>query len=146
MSTVFASVIGAIVTALKAAKPVSAQVHRSRVRVIPKEWPNCVVVRPLQAELEQGVGQGVAGIWATSVQVECYVRSTATTAPDAAVDALLEAVHNRLAQDRSLGGLVGSLTLLAINYDFDVDGESTACATLTFSIRHATAADSITQP
>lgn len=146
MSTVFASVVGAMVSALNAATPVSAQVLRSRVRTIPKEWANCVVVRPLQAELEQGVGQGVAGIWATSVQVECYVRSTAGTAPDLAVDVLLEAVNNRLALDRSLGGLVGSVNLLAINYDFDVDGESTACATLTFTVRHATAANSITQP
>lgn len=146
MSTVFATVIGAMVSALNAAPAVSAQVHRARVRVIPKEWPNCVVVRPMQAELEQGVGQGVAGIWATAVQVECYVRGLAATAPDLAVDALLEAVSNRFAQDRSLGGLVGDLTLLAINYDFDVDGESTACATLTYTVRHASAAGTITQP
>lgn len=146
MSTIFASLVGAVVAALQAATPVSDQVHRARVRAIPKEWPTCVVVRPRQAELESGVGQGVAGIWATALQIECYARSNAATTPDVAVDALLEAVTNRLGQDPSLGGLVGGIGLQAIDYDFDADGENTVCATLTFTVRHASAANSITQP
>ncbi|CAM8658602.1 hypothetical protein MCEMIEM13_01526 [Comamonadaceae bacterium] len=146
MSTVFASVVGALVSVLSAAPAVSEHVVRSRVRTIPAQWQDCVVVRPMQAELDQGIGQSVANIWVTTVQVECYAMTHADTGPDLVVDQLLQAVHNRLMQDRSLGGLVGNLQLLAINYDFDSDGKNTACATLSFSISHASAAGSITHP
>jgi hypothetical protein len=68
--------------------------------------------------------------------VECYQRSTVATAPDQAVDALLEAVYARLMADPTLGGVVLSLQPQSINWDFDADGEQTTCATLTFNARH----------
>lgn len=144
MTTAFASVVGALVAQLQAATPVSAHIFRARMRTVPQQFTDAVVVRVQDAQVDPAIGQGTCGIWATSVAVECYARAAAATSPDVAVDALLEAVVTRLMANRSLGGLVGDLVLSAINYDFDVDGESTACATVTFSIRHATAANSIT--
>jgi len=144
MTTAFASVVGAMVAALQAAPAVSTHVFRVRLRPVAQEWSSAVSVRPLGAEPDMSVGQGVVGIWATAVAVECYARSGAATSPDVAVDALLQSVTTRLAENRSLGGLVGDLTLSAVAYDFDVDGENTACVTLTYQIRHATAANSLT--
>lgn len=144
MSTAFASIVSAMVTQLQAAPAVSAQVHRARLRPMAKEWPDAIVVRPLQTELMPADGQNVVGIWTTSVAVECYARALASVSPDVAVDSILQAVITRLLANRSLGGLVGDVIPSAITYDFDVDGETTACATITFSIRHATAANSIT--
>lgn len=142
-ATVFATLVGAVVTALRATPAVTTHVHRARMRALPQQWSTAVVVRPQSAEVEQGVGQSVANIWATQLQVECYARAPAAQAGDAAVDALLSAVVERLLADRSLGGIVGDLGLLGITYDFDVDAESTACATVTFSVRHASGAASI---
>lgn len=143
MTTAFASVMGAVVAALRDSPAVSAQVDRVRLRPIAKESPTAVVVRPLGAANDASVGQGVVGIWATSISVECYARSGASTSPDMAVDTLLQNVATRLFQNRSLGGLVGDLTLTQVVYDFDVDGENTACVTLTYQIRHATASNSL---
>lgn len=144
MTTAFASVVGAIVAQLESATPVSQHIFRARMRVVPQQMTDAVVVRIQDAQVEPAAGQGTYGIWATSVAIECYARANASTSPDVAVDALLESVVNRLMANRSLGGLVGDLVLSGINYDFDVDGESTACATVAFSIRHATAANSVT--
>lgn len=143
MTTAFASVVGAVVAALQAAPAVSAQVDRVRLRPVAKESPTAVAVRPRGAKADGSVGQGVVGIWATAVTVECYARSNASTSPDVAVDALLQDVATRLFQNSSLGGLVGGLDLAAVDYDFDVDGENTACVMLTYQIRHATAANSL---
>lgn len=146
MTTAFASVVGAMVAQLNAVTPVSPHIYRARMRVLPSTVQSAVVVRILGAEVDAAAGQNVCGVWATAVAVECYARSGASTSPDVAVDALLEAVVTRLQQNRSLGGLVGDLVITSVNYDFDVDGETTACATVLFSIRHATAANSILQP
>lgn len=143
MTTAFASVVGAVVAALQAAPAVSAQVDRVRVRPVAKASATAIVVRPLGAKPDINVGQGVVGIWATSVTVECYARSAASVSPDVAVDSLLQDAATRLYQNRNLGGLVGDLILTAVAYDFDVDGENTACVTLTYQIQHATAAGSL---
>lgn len=146
MTTAFASVVGAIVAALQQSPAVSARVDRVRLRPIAKDSATAVVVRPSGAKADNSVGQGVVGVWATSVNVECYARANTTISPDVAVDALLQDVATRLYQNSSLGGLVGGLDLTTVDYDFDVDGENTACVTLTYQIQHATAAGSLSPP
>ena len=146
MTTAFASVVGAMVTQLQATPAVSAQVDRVRLRPVAKQALTAVVVRPQGAERDTSVGQGVVGIWATGVTVECYARASASTSPDLVVDELLQAVATRLQSDPTLGGLVGGIELSAVAYDFDVDGDNTACVTLTYQIRHATAANSLSSP
>ncbi len=143
MTTAFAAVVGAMVSVLQTAPSASAQIHRCRLRPMSQDWTTAVVVRPLGTEVQDATGQSVCGIWTTAVAVECYARAAAGVSADLAVDALLQSVANRLLSNRTLGGLVGDTALGAIAYDFDADAETTACATLTFQIRHATAANSV---
>ncbi len=143
MSTAFATVVGALVSTLAAGPAVSAQIHRVRLRPMAQAWTTAVVVRPLGVELQDAVGQGVACVWTTSVAIECYARAAPGVTADVAVDAVLQAVTTRLLANRSLGGTVGDLALAAVNYDFDTDAEATACVTLTYQVRHATAANTV---
>lgn len=143
MTTKFAQVLDAVVAALEAAPAVSDHIERARVRVIPDAWTDAVLVQIQQAQVDRGMGAGTHCIWATQVAVECYARATAGQTPDVAVDALLDKVVGRLLADPSLGGVVGDVGLVGVAYDFDVDGKPSASATVTFSVRHATAAASI---
>lgn len=139
-ASAFARVIGAMQASLQLDLPVSPNVFRTRTRVVPKQMATAVVLRPGEAEREQGVGSGTPGIWLTAVAVECYARASAGIDADEAVDALLSATVERLQVDPTLGGLVGDVSPQNVNWDFDTDGEQTACATVTFFVRHATAA------
>lgn len=143
MSTVFAGVVSAVVAVLQAAPAVSAHIDRARRRVLPESFDTAVLVQIRQAEVERGMGQGTHCIWATQISVECYARGSAAQSPDVAVDALLESVVGRVLADPSLGGVVGDVGLVGVAYDFDVDGKATACATVTFNVRHVSAAASI---
>lgn len=140
--TAFASVIGAMQAALQAAPAVSSNVFRARARVVPQQMATAIVVRPAQAERDASVGQGAMALWLTAVALDCYARGTASNPVDVAVDELMGAAVQRLMQDPSLGGLVGSIDPQGVSWDFDVDGEQTACVTVTFYVRHATAAAS----
>ena len=100
------------------------------------EWATLVVVRLLDAALEPFAIQGAPYNVDTQLAVECYARGSAGQAPDLAVDDLLAAVYARLAADPTLGGLVSDLQPVTLNYDFDADGEPTASATLTYTVRH----------
>lgn len=142
MTTAFAQVLGAMQAALQAAAAVSPNVFRARARVVPQQMATAIVVRPAQAERDASVGQGAMALWLTVVAVDCYARGSAASPVDTAVDALMGAAVQRLMQDQSLGGLVGSIDPQAVTWDFDVDGEQTACATVTFYVRHATASAS----
>ena len=74
--------------------------------------------------------------------VECYARASGATAPDAAVDDLLQAAYARLAADPTLGGAL-AMYPQQVAYDFDADGEKTACATLVFSVLHSASSASL---
>ena len=143
MSTAFAALTSAIVQQLGAAPAVSAQIHRARMRMLPQGWQTAVVVRPVQSQVDRGVGVGTHMVWATQMAVECYARSLATVTPDLTVDALLQKVIERALSDPALGGAAGDIGLEAITYDFDVDGESTACVTVIFNVRHVTASNQV---
>lgn len=133
MTTMFSNTLTAIVSALTSGTPVATQVDRVRLRPLAKTTERAVVVRPDEAEA------GMAAIypnlpvsWINAIYVECYARSSAGTAPDVAVDSLLGDVYARLMEDPTLGGVVASLEAKSIKWDFDVDGEQTACAILVF--------------
>jgi hypothetical protein len=140
--TKFAQVLGAMQAALQAAAPVSPNVFRARARVVPQQMATAIVVRPAQAERDASVGQGAKALWLTAVAMDCYARGSAANPVDVVVDDLMGAAVQRLMQDPSLGGVVGFIDPQAVSWDFDVDGEQTACATVTFYVRHATAAAS----
>lgn len=136
MSTVISQVVGAMVTALGTATPVSANIYRTRMRPIAAEKADAVVVRPVGSQIERMAINGAPMNLQTQVAVECYARAGTATAPDAAVDALLAAVYAKLQADTTLAGLVQDLFISRVDYAFDVDEQGTACATVTCDITH----------
>ena len=135
MSTVIANAVGAVVAALQAAPAVSSQVHRVRLRPLSAAQPSMVVVRPVEADVDQAQLAGPVISWDAMLAVECYTRAPAGTDPDVAVDSLLEAVHARLMADPTLGGAVVALQPRKVSYDFDADDQSTVCAVSFFTAR-----------
>ena len=135
--TMFAATVQAIVTALNTPTPVASQVGRVRLRPIAQATDTAAIVRPLNAEVpERALHPDMPVSWATAISVECYARSSVATAPDVAVDSLVQSVYTRLMADTTLGGVVRSLQPQSISWDFDIDGEQTTCATLVFSALH----------
>ena len=134
MSTIIDQVVTAMLAALQSAPAVSAQIGRINLRPVAQATNQAVVVRPLGAEARDASNiSHYPTSWATAIAVECYARSTGATAPDQSVDALLEAVYARLMADPTLGGVVVDLQAQSLSYDFDADGDKTACATLVFT-------------
>lgn len=138
--TAFAQAAAAMQAALQRAPAISPNVFRARARVVPEQMVTAIVVRPLRAEREGAAGRGTPALWATGLALECYARGTQSAPVDQAVDALLDSAVERLMEDPSLGGLVGFIDPRSIDWDFDVDGAQTACATVNFFVRHATRA------
>jgi hypothetical protein len=137
MSTMFATAVGAIVSALNAGTPVATQVARVRLRPMAQATGTAAIVRPLSTEVvETALYPGQPVSWTTVISVECYARSSAATTPDIAVDSLVSDVYARLMADTTLGGVVLALQPQSIAWDFDADGENTTCATLLFNARH----------
>jgi hypothetical protein len=136
------TLVTAVLAALNSPTPVASQVARVRLRPVAQATAQAVVVRPLQSNVSDVSDlPGYPVSWTTAVAVECYARSGVATAPDAVVDALLEAVYARLMADATLGGAVISLQPGSINFDFDIDGEQTTCATFVFNaFQHAAGA------
>lgn len=136
--------VTAVVNALKAPTAVSPRVERVRLRALPASAGTAVVVRPIASDvLDAELPTGHPYAWTTQLAVECYARAPQGTAPDAAVDALLESVYARLMADATLGGAATVLQPQGISYDFDVDGESVVCATLQINARQMTVGASL---
>ena len=136
MTTLVSAATGAICAALQASPAVATQVARVRMRPLAANTATAVVVRPAGAQAGAQQINGMPIQWACQIAVECYAKATTATPPDVAVDALVAATYARLmADEATLAGAVGLITPAEITYDFDVDGEATACATLLFTVR-----------
>ena len=144
MSTRFLSISKAVEAVLQKGAPVAGLVERNRSRVLPSNVRTAVVVRQGQAKVDQVAGRVQAAPWLTSIQIDCYGRASADLAADEVVDALMQLVQQRLGLDLALGGSVAGLALQGITWDFDVDGDSTACATATYYARHSASAADLT--
>lgn len=141
--TAFATLIGAMAAALAEAPAVCTRIHRGRARPASAEWPEMVVIRPIDATLQPLGVLGAPFNVDTRVAVECYARSAPGNSPDVAVDTLLGAVYARLMTDPTLDGLIGDLRPEALAYDFDADAEASACAILTFTAVHRVQANTL---
>lgn len=145
MTSFVNTAVTAVVAALQSGTPVASTIARVRLRPLAQATTQAVVVRPVASQVvEAALAPGYPVSWTTTVAVECYARSGSATAPDVAVDALLQAVYDRLMADPSLGGAVLALQPQELSYDFDADGEQTTCATLVFNVRHRTAGNTLT--
>src|SRR5690606_2389363 len=134
MTTAFARIAAAAAAALAQAPALSPIVEVARMRVLPQQGGSALVVRPGVAKRDSGVGSGTPGLWTSAMHLECYARGSASAPAADALDALLGAAVQRLLQDPALAAQVGSLELDAIEWDYDVDGQQTACATCTFIV------------
>ena len=144
MSTRFLSITKAVETELQKGVPVAGLVERNRSRVLASTVRTAVVVRQGQAKVDQVAGRVQAVPWLTSIQIDCYGRASTNQAADEVVDGVLQLVQQRLGLDMTLGGVAGGLALQGIAWDFDVDGDSTACATATYYVRHSASAADLT--
>lgn len=136
MTSLVNTAVTAIVAALQSGTPVASTIARVRLRPLAQAATQAVVVRPIQTQVaEAALYPGLPVSWTSAIAVECYARSGAATAPDIAVDALLESVYARLMADPTLGGAVLSLQPQEVSFDFDADGDQTTCATLVFHAR-----------
>ncbi len=127
--------VTAIVLALKSA-PAVAPVERVTLRPMAQSVTRQIVVRPHGSEATETDFNGQPIRWTTQIAIECYARATAPMSPDVAVDALLDAAYARLLSDPTLGGAVIALLPQSVTFDFDVDAEKTACATLVLHAQH----------
>lgn len=139
MTSIVSAAVGAIVAVLSSGTPVAPQVARVRLRPLSATQSLAVVVRPLQSEAAvYSQSPDLPVSWTSAISVECYARTSAATTPDVAVDSLVEAVYARLMADTTLGGAVISLAPQSITWDFDADGEQTACVALVFQTLQCT--------
>lgn len=138
--TIVNAAVSAVVAALERTPAVCGSVHRVRVRPIKASESLAVVVRPLRAarlgpsEISRG-----PRAWGVDIAVECYARASATSTPDVAVDALVDAVHGRLMEDPTLGGAVRWIEPESLQLEFDADEQSTACASFVFTAQQVIA-------
>jgi hypothetical protein len=136
MTTVVAQTVAAIVASLETTPAVSTNVDRVRLRPWGSSVSTAVAVRPLDADREgPALAFGGPDVWTVRVAVECYARAAAGTAPDAALDPLLQAVYTRLMADPTLGGALHGLEPERVQFDFDADAEASACGVITFVAR-----------
>lgn len=135
MATQLAQIVGAMVSALGTPTAVSGQIYRARMRELAAEHANAVVVRVLSSTAERSTMKGGNTDWSSQIAVECYARSNTSTPPDLALDSLWAAVYARLMANSLLGGLLlDEMYCTQAAYDFDIDGQHTACLTSTWQI------------
>jgi hypothetical protein len=137
MTTVFAQIVGAVIDRLQAAPAVCRTVYRARPNVVPDQ-----VEQAINVQWDQASGQPVAIFgspkdWSTRVNVECYARSLADSG-DVAVDPLLQAVYERLAQDPTLAGLVSDMDCVGIEIETAQEAKKTGWVRLTYIVQHRT--------
>lgn len=137
MTAMVFTAVTAIVAALQADTPVCPHIYRVRRRPIAEEDTQALVVRAEQTEVSQtGMFSGAPLHWESTVSVECYQRAFDDV--DLALDPLIEAVFSRLMTEPTLGGAVVQITPKGISFDYDADGQQTACANIVFTVRHRT--------
>lgn len=137
MRTAFATIVSAVIAQLSAAPAVCEKIYRSSGIAVPDQVDRAIVV-----EFNRSIPQ-VAAIarapidWLSTFSVECFARSLTETG-DLAVDPLLFAVFERLAQDPTLGGLIGDLAVVGVEADNSVEGKKTGWVRITYVADHRT--------
>lgn len=137
MSTQFSQIVSAIVAALQASPSVCPKVYRARPDSVPEDLDQAVNVQWEQGLAGFGAIRGAPIDWTTKISVDCYARSRTDTG-DVAVDPLLAAVFERLAEDTTLGGLIADLNVAGIEAENATDAKKTGWVRLTYIAQHRT--------
>ncbi len=123
--------------------PVTANAFTNRTRVIPKQMDTAIAVMPERSGRLETQGGLVPGVWDTTLRMECYARALQGVPAEDALDRLMSAAVERLMADPTLDDLVGDCQVISLAWDFDTDGEQTACVTVGLGIEHATNAGTL---
>lgn len=139
MTTIVATVVGAIVASLMSAPAVATEVWRVRFAPTPPEVAAAIAVRPVACEPDvTPLAYGVPGVWLVRVALELTARATADDANTAELrlDALLQATLNRLLTDPTLAGALPlGMEPTAVVYEFDAAGDQLAMCNLQMLVR-----------
>lgn len=137
MSTSFAQIVGAMIAVLQAAPAVCPVIDRARSTVVPEQADKAVSIQWEGAQPERETISGAPIDWQSRITVEVFARSVQQSG-DLAVDPLLGAVADRLAQDTTLGGLVGDLRIAGLEAENTAEGKKTGWVRLTYIADHRT--------
>ena len=144
--TIVNQAVSAVLAALQGAPAVAPQVARVRLRPWGDGSTTAVAIKPLEARRDTSVmAYGGPDVWLVRLGVECYARAAVDA--DVQLDALVQAVHERLMTDPTLAGAVpGGLDTDSggIAYDFDADGDQIGAATFIFTARMPSSGPSLT--
>lgn len=135
--TAFAQIVTAMINALKAAPAVCDVIDRARATVVAEQDDKAVSVQWERGLPECSTIAGAPIDWQTTITVACLARSVKESG-DLAVDTLLAAVAERLAQDTTLGGLVGDLRIVGIEAENTAESKKTGWVLLTYVADHRT--------
>jgi len=139
MTTAFSAIVAAVIEKLSEAPPVcdAKAIYRARCGAIPDQFDQAVSV---QFERSTPIAAAISGApidWSSIITVECFAR-TVVESGDLAVDPLLEAVFARLAEDTTLGGLVGDLAIAGVEAENTAEGKKTGWVRITYVADHRT--------
>lgn len=137
MSSVFAQIEQAIITALNQPSTVCWEAAVKRDHGLPAEIPQAVYVSRHRAGAGRSAIAGAPVDWDSTFIVECYARGTADVA-DEALDSMLTQVYARLAADSTLGGLVADCFLTDIEWSSDALDQRCRMATMLCRVLHTT--------
>jgi hypothetical protein len=136
VTTAFAQIAADIAAALSAATPISNQVYRARKHPVAEQHDDALVVRLIGTQVTEMTLAWGRMLCQTLVAVECYAKGPNTSPPDTTVDALLQAAYARIAGDATVNADTRTVTLEAIDWDFDQAADQMACATMTWRVEH----------
>jgi len=141
----FARITGALVALLEAEPPLSQQIFRARDRQLAEEFPDAINVQFDGALPARGAIFGAPVDWESKFTIECYARTT-TTSADLAVDPLLMQVYERIAADRTLGDLVTDIGEPMIEAEYNAEQQRTGWVRMSYPVMHQTNNLTLEQP
>lgn len=135
--TAFVVITGALVDLMMAGTPVASVVIRARDRQLAEQYASAVSVQCDGATPMSGAIKGAPIDWESRFSIECWAKTTATTA-DLAVDPILAEVYQRIAADTTLAGLVDDVSAPLIEFEYTAEQQKTGWVRMTFLITHRT--------
>lgn len=138
MSSAFLTVTQAVQALLAQAPAVAADIERSRDKRVAPETAAALRIYPVNADGQAAAVRGGFHRWTFDVTVDCYARAALSGAlagdAEAAADALLQAVWQRLAAGPAPAGVSSLVKQPRIAWEFIEADTGLACARLTFAV------------
>lgn len=133
----FSDVVASVVAALQAAPAIAGGVvGANRLRPIPAGVGHAVVVRQEKASARETVLGALD--WHTQIAVECYARAPTGSDPAQAIDALLQAVWERVAAIGASSSVMTVNSWPSIEWLLDDAETPVVCGVIRFTVQHRT--------